>query len=40
MNASNSALIRPEHAATAEVLDLPLPSARRREQPLPSPAEL
>nr|WP_294978920.1 3-deoxy-7-phosphoheptulonate synthase [uncultured Pseudomonas sp.] len=40
MNASNSALIRPEHAACAEVLDLPLPSARRREQPLPSPAEL
>ena len=40
MNASTSTLIRQEHAATAEVLDLPLPSARRREQPLPSPAEL
>lgn len=40
MNASTSTLIRQAHAATAEVLDLPLPSARRREQPLPSPAEL
>ncbi|MBO3276957.1 3-deoxy-7-phosphoheptulonate synthase [Pseudomonas schmalbachii] len=38
MNSSVSALIRP--AQTAELLDLPLPSSRRRELPLPTPAEL
>ncbi|MCY1275157.1 Phospho-2-dehydro-3-deoxyheptonate aldolase, Tyr-sensitive [compost metagenome] len=37
MNSSASALIRPQ---TAELLDLPLQSSRRREQPLPTPAEL
>ncbi|CDF82032.1 Phospho-2-dehydro-3-deoxyheptonate aldolase, Tyr-sensitive [Pseudomonas knackmussii B13] len=40
MNSSVSALIRNDLPQSAEVLDLPLPSARRREQPLPSPAEL
>ncbi|WP_371369875.1 3-deoxy-7-phosphoheptulonate synthase [Pseudomonas sp. QL9] len=40
MNSSVSALIRHDLPQSAEVLDLPLPSARRREQPLPSPAEL
>ncbi|MFZ5958183.1 3-deoxy-7-phosphoheptulonate synthase [Pseudomonas knackmussii] len=40
MNSSVSALLRNDLPQSAEVLDLPLPSARRREQPLPSPAEL
>lgn len=40
MHASVSALIRHDLPQSADVLDLPLPSARRREQPLPSPAEL
>ena len=40
MNSSVSALIRNDLPQSAEVLELPRPSARRREQPLPSPAEL